>query len=206
MDKQGTRELMGCWRKQLLHTTANFVQAVFLAKFTAMRSPSWQILAGKERFYHVPPGEQILHVPNHTRAPSQNITLLPEQDRSVNFPEKLSSINFNEDDFLIEQKSAYVMKDIFIPALRTAIQGTENEGVTRSETVCITTRRKLCKVSRAIQGNMFSRNSFSSTRILYKVLEDIRDYAQQLRKGVRHTSCFLNEIFMRGIIRLHHVL
>ena len=146
---------MGCWRKQLLHTTANFIQAVFLAKFTAMRSPSWQILAGKERFYHVPPEEQILHVPNRTRAPSQNITLLPEQDRSVNFPEKLSFINFNEDDFLILQKCADVMKNIFILASQTSLQGTENEGVMQSNTVCIT------------------------TRIHYKVLEAIRDYAKQ---------------------------
>ena len=153
--KQGTRELMGSFSKQLLHTTANFIQAVFLTKFKAMRSPGWQILVGRERPHHVPSEEQILHVPNRACAPIQNVSLLPEQDYSINFPRKLSFVNFNEDDFLILQKCADVMKNIFILASQTSLQGTENEGVTRSNTVCIT------------------------TRIHYKVLEAIRDYAKQ---------------------------
>jgi hypothetical protein len=147
-----------------------------------MRSPGWQILVGRERPHHVPSEEQILHVPNCACAPIQNVSLLPEQDYSINFPGKLSFVNFNEDDFLILQKCADVMKNIFILASQTSLQGTENERVTRSNTVCIT------------------------TRIHYKVLEAIRDYAKQFLEGVHHTSCFLNEIFMEGIIRLHHVL
>ena len=65
-----------------------------------MRSPSWQILAGKERSHHVPSDEQILPVPNCAHAPRQNVTLLPEDDYSVNIPEELSFVNFKEDDIL----------------------------------------------------------------------------------------------------------